>query len=573
MTAYLTRRAVLEAVATIPFADGEELAASAGMAPRTVRYVLRRLESERFVESMPHIRSNVSRTSRWTLTQSGIERLATMRGRNPGEFLRTFPVSAEWRLNLLGRMDALACLYRVARESAAGEGGLTDWRWYRDGALDAAMQLTDGRTVGLMHIGSTRARAQIQSRLRSVEVLQRKGQLHSVLIVVPGQIEARRVHDLTVESGVQAGVAAEPDLIHASPGERLWRCGHGDAPTSLSKIVRHTPRADFPQIRARSRGANMPGAILSDDAGEAGVAAIRLSMLARRIMRVLFDWPFMRNSQLHKYVQVSPGHARRAVGVLSGMGLVHHVRIGRTPAQRYRNEPRICLSAAGLQHLAAADRTDSRRILNHWRIEPDPDGDDALRIPGFSVEGSKARVLLDRERLHTDLLYSVAAHLLDVCRTERHWELEQLLPPHRSERKFRPATPYRHRYRRRLPEIKPDATALLRYGGEFMPFFIEVERRATVPSRMQGKLDLYRNYFLSSDTTNDLGGLRPTVLMIYEEIAEASRFAAYASRDSGASIPMLVSSLQQFETTGLFGRSWLDPWRLDTGYHLLVNRK
>ena len=86
---------------------------------------------------------------------------------------------------------------------------------------------------------------------------------------------------------------------------------------------------------------------------------------------------------------------------------------------------------------------------------------------------------------------------------------------------------------------------------------------------MQGKLDLYRNYFLSSDTTNDLPGLRPTVLMIYEEIAAASRFAAYASKDGGISIPMRVSSLQQFETTGLFGRSWLDPWNLDAGYRAL----
>ena len=212
-------------------------------------------------------------------------------------------------------------------------------------------------------------------------------------------------------------------------------------------------------------------------------------------------------------------------------------------------------------------------MLKHWRIEPDPDGDDTLRIPGFSVEGSKARVLLGRERLHTDLLYAVATHLQDACRTERHWELEQLLPPHRSERKFGSAAPYRRRYRLRLPEIKPDATALLRYAGELMPFFLEVERRATVPSRMQGKLDLYRNYFLSPYTTSDLGDLRPTVLMIYEEIAGASRFAAYASKDGGASIPMLVSSLQQFETTGLFGRSWLDPWNLDAGYFALGIRE
>ena len=566
MTAYLTRRTVLGAVATMPFGDSEELAASVGMPPRTIRYVLRRLEGQRLVESVPHIRSNVSRTSRWILTPDGIGRLATMRGQTPTELIRVLPISAEWRLNLLGRMDALACLYQVARDVAAGEGELSDWRWYRDGALDAAMQLSDGRTAGLLHIGSTRSRAQIQSRLRTVDILRERGQLHCVLIVAPGQIEARRVHDLTIESRVQVAVVAEPDLMDSSPGDRLWRCNHGDTPVSLPEIMRRAPQAELPQIRARSRGANMPRLTLSDDTGEAAIGALRLSMPAKRIMRVLFDWPLVPVDQLYKHVQFSPGHARRAVGALSGMGLVHHIRIGRTPAQRYRNEPRICLSAAGLQHLAAADRTDMRRMLSHWRIEPGRDGDDTLQILGFSVEGSKVRVLLNRERAHTDLLYAVAAHLQEACRIERHWDLEQLLPPHRSERKFRPATAYRRRYRRRLPEIKPDATALLRYGGELMPYFLEVERRATVPSRMSGKLDLYRNYFLSSDTTNDLAGLRPTVLMIYEEIAEASRFAAYASRDGGVSIPMLVSSLQQFEATGLFGRSWLDPWNLEAGY-------
>ena len=569
MTAYLTRRAVLGAVATMPFADGEELAAAAEMSPRTVRYVLRRLESEELLERWRHIRSDVSRTSRWILTPCGIVRLATMRSQSPTELLRSLPVSAEWRLNLLGRMDALACLYRVAREVAADERGLTDWRWYRDGALDAVMQLTDGRTAGLMHIGSTRSRSQIQSRLRTVDILQQRGQLHSVLIIVPGQVEARRVYDLTIESRVQVGIAIESDLMHASPGERLWRYNHGDAPASLAEIMRHAPCAESPKIRVRSRGANMPGDRLSDDAGEAGIGVLRLSMPARRIMRLLFDWPLLQASQLHKYVQVSPGHARRAIGTLSRMDLVHHVRIGRTPAQRYRNEPRLCLSAAGLRHLAAADRTDTRRLLGHWRVEPDPEGDATLQIPRFSVEGSKARVLLGRERSHTDLLYAVATHLQDACGTERHWHLEQLLPPHRSERKFRPATPYRRRYKRRLPEIKPDATALLRYGGELKPYFLEVERRATAPSLMKGKLDLYRNYFLSSDTTNDLAGLRPTVLMIYREIAEASRFAAYASKDGGYPIPMRVSSLQQFEATGLFGRSWLDPWDLDAGYRAL----
>ena len=573
MTAYLTRQTILEAVAKMPFADAEELAAGARVSPRTTRHVLRRLESERLVECVPHIRSKVSRTKRCLLSAVGIARLAAMRRESPSDILRALPVSAQWRQNLIGRIDAVAYIYRVIREAAGNEGEMIDLQLFRDGPLDAVMQLTDNRTVGLMHIGSTRSRAQIQSRLHGVDILGESGEMHTVLIIVPGQVEARRVHHMSIDSKVRIGVAAEPDLMHAAFGDRLWRCNHGNSPLSLSALLLAAPKSALPHIRVRSRGARMPGATLSDDVGETKIGSLGLSMPAKRILRILFDWPFVRSSQLHLYLQISPGHTRRAVGVLSGMGLIHHVRIGKTPEQRYRNGSRICLSVAGLRHLATSDRTATRNLLKHWRIAPEPDGDSAIQIPGFSVTGSKAKVLLSRERLHTELLYSVTEHLQNACGAQRHWHLEQLLPPHRSERKFRPATRYRRRYRHRLPEIKPDATALLRYGNELKPFFLEVERRANVPSRMKGKLDLYSNYFLSSDTTNDLAGLQPTVLMIYERIAEASRFAAYAAKDGGPSIPMLVSSLQQFETTGLFGRSWLDPWSLDTGYTVLGRQK
>ena len=62
MTAYLTRRAVLVAVATMPFADSEELAAAAEISPRTVRIrspqaggrATRREHAAHTVECLPH---------------------------------------------------------------------------------------------------------------------------------------------------------------------------------------------------------------------------------------------------------------------------------------------------------------------------------------------------------------------------------------------------------------------------------------------------------------------------------------------------------------------------------------
>ena len=565
MTPHLTNRTVLQALAEMPFVDSSELAAAAGMPPRTVRYVLRRMCDERLVEAVSHSRCNSSRTTRWIITPAGIEKLAQMHRQGQTEALRLYPISAQWRQNLLGRLDAVACLYRVFMEIAAIEGKPGRWRWYRETALDAVVQLSDGRTAGLMHIGSTRSGNDLVYRLDSVSGWRARGQLYALLAVVPGEFEARRVLAHMTGKGVHVAVAKEADLMSAFPRERVWRYGRDGAPIALGEVMRCIPQANLPQLRVRSRRVSMPGPVLSDDAGEKETAAAQLSMPARRILRLLFDWPLVRTGQLHRMMGVSEGHARRGVGLLSRLGLVHHLRIGRTPPQRRRNEPRICLSARGLRHLAGIDRTNSNILLKHWLMEPDRDGDDQFHIPNFSVEGTKARVLL-RERLHTNAIYAFVTLLQESCNGSSDRQLEQILPPHRCERKFKPSRRHGYRYRKRDPEIKPDGVFLLRQRDKLSLYFVEVERRAIVPSRMRPKLSLYRVYFDSPDTTDDFLGLCPTVLMIYDRVEDASRFAAFASRDGGEKVRMLVSSMQQIETAGSFGQVWLDPWNLDRGY-------
>ena len=312
----------------------------------------------------------------------------------------------------------------------------------------------------------------------------------------------------------------------------------------------------------------MPSENLTDDADELDMATTSLRVPARRVLRLLWDYPFVRVSQLEAIAGVSAGHLRRAVGLLSRLGLAHHLRIGRTPAQRHANESRLCLSEDGLRYLSRVDRSSLSDMTRHWRVTPHPGGDEAFRVPRHLIEGRKGRVLL-KERRHTDGVYTFVSLLAASCRDRRNWELIQLLPAHGWEKRYR----YGRRRSRNYPDIwrsiKPDATMMLRHGDQDISLVLEFERSATVPARIGPKLERYRNYYSSQDTARDFPDGRPGVLFVFDKREDASRFAVYASRDGGRTMPMLVSSLEDLRAGGIFGRSWQMPWRLDLGYQPL----
>ena len=81
---------------------------------------------------------------------------------------------------------------------------------------------------------------------------------------------------------------------------------------------------------------------------------------------------------------ISAGHLGRAKGQLSRAGLVHHLRIGRTPKQRRDNETRVVLGAAGLRYLSRVDRSSEQLVREQWLVEPHESGDATYPHPGIS---------------------------------------------------------------------------------------------------------------------------------------------------------------------------------------------
>ena len=99
----------------------------------------------------------------------------------------TRPVSAHWQRLLLARLDAVAVIYRLA--SSAGRP--YQFRWYRSAALDAAMMLPGGRTLGVIRQAATTDRTAFSDRVRWLA--NHQGALpRALLALMPNEVRLRQ---------------------------------------------------------------------------------------------------------------------------------------------------------------------------------------------------------------------------------------------------------------------------------------------------------------------------------------------------------------------------------------------
>ncbi len=89
----------------------------------------------------------IAPTRRLHVTEQGLERLAWELGVDLADVLDRYPVSAHWQRVLLGRLDAVGSIYRLAAAIADARGPV-GLRWYRNAPMDTAVVLSDGGIVG-----------------------------------------------------------------------------------------------------------------------------------------------------------------------------------------------------------------------------------------------------------------------------------------------------------------------------------------------------------------------------------------------------------------------------------------
>ncbi len=516
-----------------PLLDRLELAALSGWSRSAVYRAVEVLEHDRLVDSVAHASELTAPTKRFTLSAAGLKRLAEAEGVEPARLLRERPVSERARRLWLGRIDALASLYRLCC-CVADCSYPIQLRSYRALPVDLCLRLADGCTVALARLGRLTERSSVTKRLARL----REGPAFAALLLLaPDETRlryaARRLRTLPQP----CFLALECDAAGAGADARIWRTPSGSVGLSLHEALGLAgPHKSWPAERPLVRVSAPVEAGASRERTDWTLSA-SLGPSEKRALDLLADWPWLRLDHLAALLGVSRVRLRGLLRRVEEWGLV-----GRTKVQgRFR----LTLSDRGLAFLARRDRTSVGDLRRRWSAEL------VAQEGGFewrNVKGARARQLL-RHLDHTEAVHGFLAALAEQARTTG-WEVIQLDPPHRASRYFR--------FDSKLHSIQPDAFGVLRRERRERPFILEWERRAIRPSTMAARIAPYVRYFGSKRPVEDHGAI-PLVLIAFEDRLASDQFLRVAQEEShrtGVELPILSSDRRLLAQQGPLGPTW-----------------
>lgn len=536
----------LRSLASMPFLDSQELAAVSGTPARTMRDTVSALRHGGLVDAVPHATDLLAPTHRLYVTRRGLDRLAECEGESVRGLLDHYPVSAHWRRILLGRLDAVAVTYRLARRIAEAEGPVR-LHWHRSTPVDASIILDDGRVVGIVRQGATSDRTGFSKRVWRLLDGPQPG---VVLVLAPDEVRLRHSAGLFRRAAMRVFLALERDAVLSSPGDRIWRLpsldNAVDLCTALSGAqIRGSPVEERPLSRPLvPADIRIPDALLTVPDH---LLPVVLKPALKRVMDVLGDWPWLTSKDLGGLLGISKGRTSQLTIPLVSARLVSRVEMG--------GRERLALTDWGLAVLARRDRTSVGGLRRQWSVEP-VGGRGPLTWR--RVSGRRSR-LLARNMAHTDAVHGFLAQLATLARV-KGYRVVQIDPAHRASRHFR--------YRGEMRAVHPDAFGMLRVGRARKPFFLEWEHRAVRPGTMAARLAPYLRYYATREPVDDHGA-EPVVLMVFDDAAVEARFLVVARREMARSrvrLPLFVSHRGRLEAVGPMGAAWRRSGVLEPGY-------
>ncbi len=477
----------LRALASMPFLDRTEMVAVTGWSKAAVHEAVDRLDSGGFCAAVPHATALFpSSTQRFHLTAAGLGRLAEEEESSLDELVRDRPVSAQWRRNLMGRLDSLAAIYRLAA-AVSGLAYPISFRWYRASTLDAAIELPGGRTVGIVRQGLTADRTGFSNRMWRL----RQGPLPgAVLVLMADDVRLRHVRRTLAGAPVPFYLALEREAVAASPDDPVWGPPAVSASVELRSVLDRIekgsllPEEDEPQMVSVPADLSVegPGWKVPDY-----LLPATLKPAEKRALDLISDWPWITLTDLAGMLGVPVPRASQLV---------------------------MALTDRALALLAHRDRTSVAVAKKRWSAAP--------LFPGTpfvwdNVTGARSRQLL-RNVEHTAAVHAFLAGMTMQAGL-LEWEVIQVDPPRRASRHFKHGDGMR--------SVNPDAFGVLRKGETTWPFLLEWERRAVRPSTMSERLAPYLRYFSSHRPTDD-HGTRPSVLIVFDDEIVQTHFLRLA---------------------------------------------
>ena len=530
---------LLRRLASMPFLDRLEMAAVSGRSRGAVYEAADRLEEAGLAASVPHAALLIPPTKRYCLTAAGLHRLARDEGMTVDELLLRCPVSEQRRRVLLERLDALGVVYRLA-SAMSNVAYPIRFRWYRAMPMDAAVTLTDGRTVAVVRQGLTADRTAFSKRLWRLRETFRPS---AVLMLMTDEIRLRHARRVGAGSPSLTFLALESEAVTAGANASIWRAPSGSALLDLRTALSHArPRGAWPAEKPPER-ASLPEELSLDGTQENrpdwALPAI-LKATDKRTLDLLSDWPWVTPAHLGELLGVRRSRLSEVLRRLSEMDLTVDLHV--------EGSRRLALSDRGLAMLARRDRSSVGAARKRWSVAP---ADPQAPLEWRNVAGRRSGQLL-RNIEHTDSVHWFAA-VMERQAHSRSRQVVQLDPPGRASRHFR--------HQDGMRSIHPDAFGVLRRGTDIWPFFLEWERRAVRPATMADRIAPYLRYYSSHRPTDDHGS-RPTVLVVFEDEIAQTHFLLVARDEierTGVRVPLRVSHRGLLERVGPLGQAWRSP--------------
>ena len=545
----------LRLLCAAPLATVDELARFGLVPCSTLRDRLGKLAKQGLVDSVPHHLGSLGPhpKRRYFPMGKGIAAGGSVE-HGADYFLSEYPVSKQWFRLLAERMDAVAVLYRVAAMIADADPHRQPVRadHYRQGPYDMLLTLSGGRSIGIIRQGPALPTSNLRYRLRSMERLpSRETPFVTLVLTHADQATRRAIRSLGDPSEHRRTfVATEGELLAGDHTGAVWhQCGSGlgndppvriDPDASLAGILawmdrlldsshsflRDNPKPD-PEILYSSR----VKAAMPEPAEQLTYAlSVLLTRAEKDALDLLAAWPLCTREQL--------------AGLMGGVTLRRVNQVLRSLREHglvREHDSLLMLTEEGLTYLARRDRAAVGLTLDRWSPEPSHSNPSVYA-------GTALRALSSQLRHHAGVTGFASSLSAEVARSP-DYDLFDLLPTSRSS--------IGYRYDWTTYVIHPDASFTLEYKGQWWPFLLEFERRATTPKRIPKRLKSYRRYFMSGWAERDHEGRPPHVLFVFESPGSESAFLDIA--DEVDDVPIVTTNAEALAEHGVLGGAWILP--------------
>ena len=497
---------ILHWLLAMPLLDHRELMAVAGLPRSTAHRVLARLTASGMVAGVSAGVPGAKRSTRWYLTGLGLAVTASEMGVATDTLLRQHPASAHCLQLLLTRIETVVAVYRIACDLSS-ISSIHRFNWYRSLALDAVVDIGDGRTVGIMREGPM---ASPRHLTRRIQALARQHHPACLLVLVPDRVWVREAQRRLSRLPFKTFLAVESDVIAQGSRVVQWADSFDPKPFDFAEVVRRSAGGRLPKETASSRLA-VPSVDLDERVQqlratpESGAAHEYLLYAAleggeKLLLHAVALWPLATIADLTGLLRMAKSKVISYLHVPVALGLIEKHRL--------RKRTRFVLSERGLAHLARRDRVSADRLIRRWS----PKVRQASEYAGpLSVRGSALGDLM-RHLRHTAEAYGFWAELSRQVGAAGG-ELVTLQPPHRSER--------RYTVNGRVRTLKPDGYAQVRVNGRDGHFFFEWERRAAHPVQFRAKLRPYLAYYQTRKPLEDHGAYPALLVVLRDELVMA----------------------------------------------------